>query len=471
MLPTTKRITTMNVKVRLGVDVACRAAHQASCADERGQTLWAGHRFRTDPDELEALRAKLPADACEVMVVMEPGRNAWAPLAAWFRRRGAVVVLVPPEQSADLRAYYNKHAKTDRLDSRLLARLPLLHPEGLHREDTLGPGEPLKRAVKIRSGLVHRRTASMARLDALLEILGPAWVAVIGSDMCLTALRFCAKYAHPQGVKRLGRARLAEFFARSSRGAWNDERAGQVITAADATLALWGPDGVDFDHLAADIAVEARLALALSEEIKQLDRRIAELYERADPDGIVRSAPGVGQVCAPQILGRLSDAARFASLAAVRSFAGLVPHQDASGVAARTGGPTKAGDACLREALFQAADHARKIDPTLAARYHRLIVEAGKHHNSALCTVAAVLVTRIAACLRSGQPYQLRDPDGTPITEQQGRQIVAERYTVPAAVRAARRQLTAVSRQPRRNERAETGVAKRSETPPVPQPA
>ncbi|MCA1699376.1 MAG: transposase, partial [Actinobacteria bacterium] len=356
-------------------------------------------------------------------------------LAAWFRRRGATVVMIPPEQSADLRDYYNKHAKTDRLDSQVLARLPLLHPDGLHREDTLGPGDALKRAVKVRSGLVHRRTTSMARLDALLEILGPAWVAAIGSDMSLTALRFLARYGDPRKVKRLGNARLADFFRRSSRGAWNHERAAAVINAAEATLRLWGPDGMDFDALAADIAVEARLALAVTEEIKQLDKRIAEAYVRADPDGIVRSVPGVGRVGAPQIAGRLGDTSRFANLSAVRCFAGLVPHQDSSGMAARAGGPTKAGDACLREALFMAADHARRIDPTLAARYHRLITEAGKHHNSALCTVAAVLLTRIAACLRAGQPYQLRDTDGTPITEQQGRQIVTDRYTVPLKVR------------------------------------
>ena len=149
------------MKIRLGVDVACRAAHQASCADEHGVMLWVGHRFGTDPDELEVLWRKVPEDATEVMVVMEPTRNAWVALAAWFRRHGATVVMIPPEQSADLRAYYNKHAKTDRLDSKVLARLPLLHPDGLHREDTLGPGDALKRAVKVRSGLVHRRTTSM----------------------------------------------------------------------------------------------------------------------------------------------------------------------------------------------------------------------------------------------------------------------------------------------------------------------
>ena len=115
-------------------------------ADERGEFLWSGWRFRTTAADLERLWAKLPADT-EVVVVMEPTRNAWVPLAAWLRARGAKVVLVPPEQSADLRDYYNKHTKTDRLDSRVLARLPLLHPEGLRAIDDLGPGETLRRAV------------------------------------------------------------------------------------------------------------------------------------------------------------------------------------------------------------------------------------------------------------------------------------------------------------------------------------
>lgn len=216
------------MKVRLGIDIACRAAHQASCADDAGRLLWSGHRFRTDAAELEALWARLPEAAVEVMVVMEPTRNAWVPLASWFRRRGAIVVMVPSEQAADLRAYYSKHAKTDRLDSRVLARLPILHPDGLHLQHALqhalGPGDPLKRAVKLRSSLVHRRSTCMQRLDVLLELLGPAWVAAIGSDMSKTAFRFLAVYADPHQVKRLGRARLARWFARYSRGAWGDER-------------------------------------------------------------------------------------------------------------------------------------------------------------------------------------------------------------------------------------------------------
>src|SRR5215211_1730968 len=101
-------------KMTLGVDVACRAAHQASLADSHGNFVWSGRRFRTTSEDLEALWRSLPEDV-EVTVVMEPTRNAWVLLAAWFRRHGARVIMIPTEQSADLRDYYSKHTKSDRL--------------------------------------------------------------------------------------------------------------------------------------------------------------------------------------------------------------------------------------------------------------------------------------------------------------------------------------------------------------------
>jgi hypothetical protein len=94
------------------------------------------------------------------------------------------------------------------------------------------------------------------------------------------------------------------------------------------------------------------------------------------------------------------------------------------------------------QALFLAADKTRRIDPTLAARYHRLVLTGGKQHNSALCLVAAVLITRIAACWRNGQRYELRDEDGNLITEAEGRAISEERFKIDPAVRAARGRTT-----------------------------
>lgn len=429
--------------LRLGIDVACRASHQVSLADEQGRFLWAGHRFRTTPPDLARLWAMLPAGTAprDVLIVMEPTRNAWVPLAAWFRGKGAQVALVPPERSADLRNYYAKHTKTDRLDSQLLARLPMLHPDGLRPEESLGPGDPLKRATKLHSTLTHRRSQSLARLDALLEILGPAWHTAIGAELgSRTVLKFLAAgYADPHVVKRLGRARLARFYHRHSRGAWGQPQADALLTAAAETLQLWCDGDLDYPELAEDIAIEARLALHLTEEIKDLDERTVELLDRADPTGILTSAPGVAQITAAAILGRLGDPNRFGSLSGARAFTGLVPALDASGLSGRHGGPTKRGDAVLRQALFMAAGQARRIDPTLAAKYHRLMVDAGKHHNSALCHIATTLLTRIIACWRAGQLYQLRDVDGTAVTIEQARAIIADRYAIPADLRARRR--------------------------------
>jgi transposase len=429
--------------VRLGVDVACRAAHQASLADATGALVFSGRRFHTRPDELERLWAQLPENA-EVMVVMEPTRNAWVPLAAWFRARGATVVLVPPEQSADLRDYYNKHTKTDRLDSRVLARLPLLHPDGeLVEVDELGPAEPLKRAVRRRSSLVERRTGCFQRLDALLELLGPAWADVLGTgDYGKAALAVLERYADPRALKRTGRNRLTAMLIRHSRGAFREAKADQLLAAADQTLQLWATGGLDFAALAEDIAGEARLARQLSEEIATLEERIAALYNDADPAGIVLSAPGLGVTLAAGILGRTGDLNRFRNLAGLRAFTGLVPKIDQSGNTHRHGPPTKKGDPGLREALYLAAEQARKVDPTLAARYHRLVVEEGKHHVSAVCTLAPIVMTRIAACWRNGERYVLRDIDGRQITEAEGRTICRERYTVTAADRQRRRRPT-----------------------------
>jgi len=227
-----------------------------------------------------------------------------------------------------------------------------------------------------------------------------------------------------------------------------------ILAAARTSLELWGEDDLSFPDLAEDIAIEARLALALTEEVKELDERIEVIVRDRDPNGIITSAPGIGAVTGAVILGRLGDTSRFSSLAAARSFSGLVPSLDSSGVSGRHGGPTKRGDALLREALFLSANQARRIDPTLAAKYHRLMVEAGKHHNSALCHIATTLLTRVVACWKNQTPYQLRDVDGRPVDRDEARAIIAERYQIPEHIRRARTTTTGTGRRSKESQRA-----------------
>ena len=198
--------------------------------------------------------------------------------------------------------------------------------------------------------MVKRRTATYARIDSLVELLGPGWYAVLGSDYGIAALGFLARYADPHTVIRLGQARLARFLINRSRGAWRDDHAAALVTAAKQTLELWrtsdGSDAMDFAELAADTAHEADQALFLTRQIRQIDERIADLYAEADPQGIVQTAPGVSPVTGAVIAGRLGDPHRFTSLAAIRAYTGLVPITTQSGVGSHTSNLTKAGTHC-----------------------------------------------------------------------------------------------------------------------------
>jgi transposase len=75
------------------------------------------------------------------------------------------------------------------------------------------------------------------------------------------------------------------------------------------------------------------------------------------------SVPGVATINGAQILARLGDPTRFCSLAGARSFSGLVPRLTSSGLNGHHGGPTKSGDAPLREALFMAANGPAESTP------------------------------------------------------------------------------------------------------------
>lgn len=125
----------------LGIDLACRAAHQASLARPDGTFIWTGRRFFTRPAEARKTLHQASRGSKTLGCLLFERRGHGADRDRTDPQRpgtagvmvsppGARVSMVPTTQSADLRAYYSKHAKNDHLDSKNLARLPLLHPEG-----------------------------------------------------------------------------------------------------------------------------------------------------------------------------------------------------------------------------------------------------------------------------------------------------------------------------------------------------
>lgn len=430
----------------LGLDLAITAESRACLTDETGRLILE-RRFHIHRGDLEDLYAAVtegmePDD--QLVVVMEPTGSSWIAPAAFFKSKGARVHLVKPEQSADLRDYYAKHVKNDRMDAALLARIPLLHPEGMH-EVNLPSGDraTLRRTVARRSRLVEEVSLHRRRIRSLLQWAMPGMSEVLGESLGKAGIILLGRYGNPETLVRLGTKRIAAVLIKGSRGHWREEKAEQILAVARASILLWeGLDGCDFEEVAEDLAAEARMLNALQAEVLELDSRASGLLNSIDPQGLHLSMPGFAERTATTVAGRLGDASRFTSAGGIRSYIGIIPGTDQSGETESRQKLTKAGDRILRTSMFLAAEAARKEDPQLAQIYYRQMVDKGNHHTKAICAVATSLATRLAAVLREGRPYVIRDLDNTPVDTLTAKKIIAERYTIPANIRNLRRQVT-----------------------------
>ncbi len=72
------------------------------------------------------------------------------------------------------------------------------------------------------------------------------------------------------------------------------------------------------------------------------------------------------------------------------------------------------------------------------------MVERGHCHTKATCALARKLVARIWATLTTGQPYELRDLEGEPITRRQAKAL-ASSLAVPEEVRRRARARSAAT--------------------------
>ena len=119
----------------IGIDLALTAAHKAVVADAQGHYLTPVFPVQTTPADLERLleRARDGAPDTPLQVVLEPTGMAWFPFAVFFARHAVPTYLVNSQGVADLRRYYQRHAKSDRIDARVLVRLPIVNPDKLHR--------------------------------------------------------------------------------------------------------------------------------------------------------------------------------------------------------------------------------------------------------------------------------------------------------------------------------------------------
>lgn len=446
----------------IGIDLAITSAHKAIVCDQAGQFVTPVLSVQTRPSDLDDLLARARSGAADaaVQVVMEPTGMAWFPVAVYYARQEVPLYLVNSQEVADLRRYYKRHAKSDRIDARVLARLPFVNPDKLHRLIlSSAPTLACQRGCKELDRLADQIVATKNRLHALDQF---AWLGFVGVNFSAAfgkAARFVRQqWYDPRQVHAAGAAAIRAAWSASrldpdDGGAWAEP----LVALAAELLRLYGAETayLDFALLQAEVRREQERLAVLEQQHHTLQlQSVRPLYRQIHRSRNLETIKGVGQDGAAVYASFIGDPQRFASQRAFRGWSGMVPSSAQSAESEAKGlHITQAGPDLIKKYAFIDAETARQRDVQIAAIYYEQMVHKGKHHNQAVCACATHLLDRVLVVLQQDKPYELRDVDGRAVSAEEARAIIAERYTVPQEVRRRKNKRTRRDQAERRAER------------------
>ena len=203
----------MNTRI-IGIDLAVTAAHKAIVLDQASNTYVSPVlTFHTDPADLDYVLDTARAGTSEpvrLLAVLEATAMSWYAVGQYLERHNVDVYRVNGQQVADLRRVYQRHAKSDRIDARVLARLPLVMPDSLHRcHFPTGTQITLQRACREVARLKDLVTASKNRILATDQL---TWLGLSGVVSPFSQLAFWLRenWYDPWRVQAAGGEQLAQ---------------------------------------------------------------------------------------------------------------------------------------------------------------------------------------------------------------------------------------------------------------------
>jgi len=428
----------------IGIDLATTAKHRAIIATERSQFISPLLKFDTQLADLERLRGRALQEAApneELVVVMEATDINWYPIAVYFDQHGATVHVVNPRITADLARFYKRHAQSDRLSAKVLARLPLVSPDSVYPL-VLSGGDylALQRGCKELDRLTVRISAHKNRLQAIDRLGWPGLKRRVfpAPDGWVTRW-FREHFYDPQTVVDAGVEGLRQAWRAADAYDQGEGWIEPLLALAQELLQLYGHSGayVDYAALADEARREQRRLATVEADAHEMRLHVTHpRYRQLHASRNLQSLRGVGEDGAAVYTAFVGAPDRFASNRAFRGWSGMVPRSRQSGESESKGlHLSQAGPNLVKKYAYLNADVARQRDPQIAAIYYQQMVEKGQHHTQAVCACATHLLDRVRIVLTEDRPYELRDVDGTPLTPQQAQEIIAARYTVPDEVR------------------------------------
>lgn len=355
----------------LGVDVGKRS-HWACGIDASGAVVLS-RPVENRAADIDRLLAEAGPGA---LVVVDQPRNIGALVLARARAAGMRVAYLPGLAMKRARDMLPGAAKTDEIDAEVIARAAAGMPLALREVPEEAPERAALRVLMARrEASAAERTREKNRLRAALLELDPA----------LEAAFRPSRRAHLEALAQGGPAGPGDAFGEALARA-----AGRGGPVAAASLAV--------------LAMGARAAMRLDDEVRELDAMVEGALAGDETYACLLTVPGVGPRTAAALCVQV-DIAMFRSHDELASWCGLAPADRRSGTSIRSVGPQRGGNRRLKDLLvFSCNSVAHR--PGRYGDYYAACRARGMGHNKALKAVARKRLKVIFAVMRDRIPYR-----------------------------------------------------------------
>ncbi len=351
----------------VGIDVS-KGKSMVSVMRPLGEVVAKPFAVRHTGSELKELADYLKSLDGETRVVMEHTGRYYEPVAQFLHDAGLYVSAVNPKLIKDYGNNSLRKVKTDKADSRKIAKYALDNWVELRQHTPMDTIRYQLKTLNRQQGLYSKtKTMMKNNLIALLDQTYPGVNALFDSpvreDGTQKWVDFAATFWHVDSVRNMSLAAFTERYRKwCKRHGYNfsQGKAAEIHTEAQDLIAM-----LPKDALTKTMVKQAVDSLnAVSKSVEQLKAQMLQLASQLPEYPVVMAMHGVGDSLGPQLMAEIGDVTRFAHRAAITAFAGVDPGADQSGDhESKSNRASKSGPPELRKALFLVMDCLLKTMP------------------------------------------------------------------------------------------------------------
>ena len=317
--------------------------------------------YRHTQPSINELIATIKGLDGETKVCMEHTGRYYEPMASWLTNAGIFVSAVNPKLIKDFGDESLRAPKTDKADSKKIARFALDRWTKLRQYSPMDETRnQLKTMNRQFSFYIDQKTAMKNNLIALLDQTFPGandfFDSPARSDGSQKWVDFVYTYWHVDCVRGKSLSAFTEHYRSwCKRKGYNFSagKAEEIYRVAADLIAVF-PKSENTKML---IRQAVTLLNATSQMVESLRIQMDQVASTLPEYSVVMAMNGVGPTLGPQLMAEIGDPTRFTHREALTAFAGVDPGADQSGDYNRKSNRTsKKGSPYLRRTLFLIMD-------------------------------------------------------------------------------------------------------------------